>query len=51
MPLIPTTPPQLRLPTSGPRPALRNMYGKMSPSEAEVSLRIATLWPWKTVSG
>ena len=35
--VMPTTPPQVRLPISGPSPAWRNIAGKMSPSEAEFS--------------
>jgi hypothetical protein len=31
---------------SGPRPACRNMAGKMSPSDAEFSSRIVTSEPW-----
>jgi len=41
--VMPTTPPQERLPMSGPIPAWRNIAGKMSPSDAEFSFRSATI--------
>ena len=44
-PEMPTTPPQVRLPISGPNPAWRNMCGKISPSDADVSLIRQTFGP------
>src|SRR5579863_9323158 len=37
---MPTSPPQVRLPTSGPRPALRKYHGRASPPEPDISLMI-----------
>ena len=48
---MPTTPPQLRLPTIGPSPARRNWYANWSPSEAVSSSITQTRWPWKTPPG
>ena len=42
---MPTRPPQVRVPTSGPIFGLRNMYGSMSPPEPAISLMIITLGP------
>ena len=49
--VIPMTPPHVRLPISGPSPALLKRAGKMSPSEAEFPLIRHTMWPWKTSIG
>ena len=48
---MPTTPPHVRLPISGPSFAWRNMYGKMSPSDAEFSLSSAAIGPMNDLSG
>jgi hypothetical protein len=44
-PKMPTRPPQVRLPTSGPMPSLRNIQGMASPPEPANSLMIMTLGP------
>ena len=42
---MPTSPPQVLLPTSLPRPNLRNIHGKRSPPEPAVSSMIMTFGP------
>ena len=42
---MPTSPPQVRLPTSLPRPNLRNIHGSRSPPEPAVSSMIITFGP------
>ena len=44
-PSVPTSPPQVRVPTSGPSFRWRNMYGNASPPEPADSLMIITLGP------
>jgi len=51
MAVIPTTPPQVRLPTTGPSFASRNMAAKTSPSEPVVSFSRQTREPQKSVAG
>ena len=45
-PSIPTRPPQVRWPTSGPSLNLRNIHGSRSPPEPAVSSMIITFGPW-----
>src|SRR2546427_72959 len=42
---MPTRPPQVRTPTSGPRPARLNSHGSASPPEPDIWLAIITLGP------
>jgi hypothetical protein len=44
-PAIPTRPPHVLMPTSGPIPAARKSQGIMSPPEPAYSLMIMTLGP------
>ncbi len=48
---IPTTPPQVRVPTTGPRPSWRKAWVKMSPSEPAHSSASATSGPAGASSG
>ena len=48
---MPTSPPHVRLPTSGPTPNLRNMYGSMSPPEPAPSSMIITFGPNTAADG
>ena len=49
--LMPTTPPHVRVPISGPSFACLNMYEKMSPSDAVVPLQSAARWPMNVCAG
>ena len=42
---MPTRPPQVRLPTSGPIFGLRKYHGSASPPEPAISLMIITFGP------
>ena len=48
---MPTRPPQVRIPTRGPTPALRKYQGMASPPEPANSLMIITFGPKMASSG
>ena len=51
LPSIPTRPPHVRVPTSGPSLSLRNIQGSMSPPEPAVSSISMTFGPWIAAPG